>query len=376
MDFNLEKETVMLKSSAEKYLKEKCPPSVVKELIQSEDGYSEKMWKEIAELGWLGLIYPEALGGFGMKFFDLFALMEELGKTNFPSPFFTSAVVSGLVIDKAGSQAQKEQYLPSLINGEKIFTTALLDEKGRLDIYTPTLTARSADGADITVDGIRFLVPYAQVADYLLVVAQLDSTEGESPVILIIPSDTAGLEMTFIDTITEEKQYRVTFNGVNVPKENILGNIGETQSCLDEVIARATVLKCGEMLGGLDTVLKLTVEHVKTRHQFGKPLGALQAVQHHCADLATLLETTRLITSQTAYLISEGLPCEKEIAMAKAWSSDAYKKGTWIAQQLHGGVGFTEEYDLHLFYKHAKASELSFQDAFFYRSRVADQLGI
>ena len=376
MDFNLEQETTMLKSSAEKYLKEKCPPSVVKEVINSEAGYSEKMWKEIAELGWLGLTYPEALDGFGMKFFDLFALMEEMGKANFPSPFFTSAVMSGLIIEKAGSQAQQEQYLSPLISGEKIFTTALLDEKGRQDIDAPSLKATQGNNGEIMVEGTRFMVPFAKAADYLIVIAQLNSAEGEGPAILIVPSDNQGLELTPINILTDEKQYLVTFNGVKVPQENIIGDITGTKSCLDEVIGKTTVLKCGEMIGGLDTVLKLTVEHVKTRHQFGKPLGTLQAVQHHCADLATLLESSRLIARQTAYMLSEGLPCDKEIAMTKAWCSDSYKKGTWIAQQLHGGVGFTEEYDLHLFYKHAKASELSFQDAFFHRARVADQLGI
>ena len=376
MDFNLEKETTMLKSSAEKYLKEKCPPSVVKELIQSETGYSEKMWQEIAELGWLGLTYPESVDGFGMTFFDLFSLMEELGRANFPSPFFTSAIVSGFIIETAGSQAQKEQYLPPLISGEKIFTTALLDEKGRMDVEAPSLKATRADNGNLVLDGTRLMVPYVQAADYLLAIVQNDSADEAGPAIVMLPTDAEGLESTFIDTLTEEKQYRVTLTGVQVPEENIIGTVAETRSCLDEVMAKATVLKCGEMLGGLDTVLKLTIEHVKTRHQFGKPLGTLQAVQHQCADLATLLESSRLISRQTAYLISEGLPCDKEIAMAKAWCSDAYKKGTWIAQQLHGGVGFTEEYDLHLFYKHAKASELSFQDAFFHRSRVADHLGI
>ena len=130
------------------------------------------------------------------------------------------------------------------------------------------------------------------------------------------------------------------------------------------------------MLGGLERVVEMTVEYVKQRYQFDRPLGSLQVIQHYCADMATDLESARLITYQAASLLSESIPCTKEIAMAKAWCSDAYKKSTWIAHQLHGGVGFTEEYDLHLFYKHAKAAELSFEDAFFHRSRVADQLGI
>jgi len=376
MDFNLDKETEMLKSSAEKYLKEKCPPSTVKELQETESGFSTEMWKEVAELGWLGLSYPEAYGGFGMKFFDLFALIEEMGKALFPSPFFTSAVVSGSIIDTAGDQTQKDQYLRSIINGEKIFTAALCDDTGLPDYATPTISAKQNNEGDFVVEGSRFFVPYAQVADAILVAADTTATSGEGATIFMVDAGAEGLQSTPIDTITEEKLYTVQFNGVTVSKENIVGRIGEAQTCLEEVMSKAMVLKCGEMIGGLDTTLKLTVEHVKTRQQFGKPLGTLQAVQHHCADLATLLESSRLISSQAAYLISEGLPYLKEVAMAKAWCSDAYKKGTWIAHQLHGGVGFTEEYDLHLYYKHAKASELSFKDAFFHRSVVADQLGI
>ena len=130
------------------------------------------------------------------------------------------------------------------------------------------------------------------------------------------------------------------------------------------------------MLGGLERVLEMTIAYVKERHQFGRPLGSLQAVQHNLADMATYLETTRLITYQAASLLSEGIACDKEIAMAKAWSSDAYKKCTWTGHQLHGAIGFTEEHDLHLYYKHAKQSELSFGSSWFHRAKVAEEMGI
>ena len=375
MDFSLDQETAMLKSSAEKYLKEKCPPSVVKELIKSESGFSSQMWTGIAELGWLGLTYDEVYGGFGMTFFDLFALFEEIGKAQFPSPFFTSAVISGFIIDKAGDESQKEKYLPSIINGEKIFSAAYLNRSGKADYISPDIKATQNESGDFIINGTRYFVPFAQVADYLIVAAQNNASGGGST-LFIVDAGAEGIACQKMDTLTEEKLDTVVFEQVSVPGQNVIGNVGEAAPCLDEILSKAIVLKCAEMLGGLDTVLKLTVEHVKTRHQFGKPLGTLQAVQHHCADLATFLESTRLISSQAAYLISQDLPFEKEVAMAKSWCSDAYKKGTWIAHQLHGGVGFTEEYDLHLYYKHAKAAELAFEDAFYHRSKVADQLGI
>lgn len=376
MDFNLDNDTAMLQSSAAKYLKEKCPAETVKELIKSEKGYSEKMWREIAELGWLGLTYSEAYDGFEMPFFNLFVLFQELGKAQFPGPLFTSAVASGLLIDAAGDEEQKKRYLPALINGEKIFTTALLAETGRMDYAAPDLKAvRNVDGQYV-LEGSRFMVPFAQSADAILVVADVTSPTGQGPTLFVVDAKSEGISCSHLQTITEEKLDRVRFKQVAVPVENIVGKVGDAAAALEAILPRLVILKCGEMVGGLETALKMTVEHVKARVQFRKPLGTLQAVQHHCADLATLLESSRLIAGQAAYLMSEEIPCAKEVAMAKAWCSDAYKKGTWIAQQLHGGVGFTEEYDLHLYYKHAKACELLFEDPFFHRSKVADELGI
>jgi alkylation response protein AidB-like acyl-CoA dehydrogenase len=139
---------------------------------------------------------------------------------------------------------------------------------------------------------------------------------------------------------------------------------------------KATVLKCAEMLGGMERVVEMTVAHVKERHQFGRPLGALQAVHHACFEMATCLETTRLVTTQAAWLLSQGLPAAKELAMAKAWCNDAYKKCAAIGHQLHGAIGFTEEHDMHLYSQHAKASEMTFGTSWHHRSRVADELGI
>ena len=145
---------------------------------------------------------------------------------------------------------------------------------------------------------------------------------------------------------------------------------------MEKIIPKLIALKCAEMVGGLSKVVDMTVDYVKQRVQFWKPLGVLQVVQHYCADMTTFLDTARLIAYQAASLISAGLPCAKEVAMAKAWCGDAYKKSTQIAHQLHGGIGFTEEHDLHLYYKHAKVSELEFGDSWVQRQKVADAMGI
>ena len=176
--------------------------------------------------------------------------------------------------------------------------------------------------------------------------------------------------------MTGEKTFALVYNDVKAPSGSMVGSPGHGQAYLDRIWPMATVLKCGEMLGGLEKVVEMTVAYVKERNQFGRPLGSLQAVQHYCTDMATYLETTRPMAYQSASLLSEGIPCAKEIAMAKAWCSDAYKRCTRIGHQLHGAIGFTEEHDLHLYYKQAKVAELAFGNSFFHRSRVAEEMSL
>jgi alkylation response protein AidB-like acyl-CoA dehydrogenase len=179
--------------------------------------------------------------------------------------------------------------------------------------------------------------------------------------------------VTPLNTLTGEKDSAVTFADA---AGELLGTPGKGADYVEKVMPRLIALKCGEMVGGLARVVDMTVEYVKQRVQFGKPLGVLQVVHHYCADMTTLLDTARLISYQAASLAGAGLPCAKEVAMAKAWCSDSYKKVTHIAHQLHGGIGFTEEHDLHLYYKHAKASELDLGDSWVQRQKVAAEMGL
>lgn len=376
MDFSLDEETILLRNSAEQYLRDNCPTSFVKEVAKEEVGFSRTMWREMVNLGWLGLIYDERYGGVGGKFFDLFILFEEIGKVLLPSPFFCSAVLSGLIINEAGDLRQKDEYLPPIIQGEKIFTVALLDEQGRYDFDNPKLEAKKSEDGGYMIMGPRILVPYAHVADEILVVTEVKGSGARGPTIFKVNTNAGGQKIIPLDVFTGEKTFTVVYENVEVPSGNLIGAIGKGDIYLNKIFPKALILKCGEMLGGLERVVEMTVAYVKERHQFGQPLGSLQVVQHYCADMVTFLETTRLITFQAASLLSEGIPCRKEVSMAKAWCSDAYKKCTWIGHQLHGGIGFTEEHDLHLYYKHAKVSELSFEDSWFHRSKVAEVMGI
>lgn len=375
MEFSINDETKMLKDSAARFVKEKITARLIKELVKEEKGYSQSLWKEMAELGWLGLIYEEQYGGSGMSIFDICCLFEELGKSGFASPFYSSAILSGMIINEAGDADLKKAYLPALIQGKKLLTIALMDEQGRYDYSAPSLRAEK-NGNTYVLNGTRLLVPYANVTNEILVCAEVDSAKGKGPTLFKISRASAGLKIIPLDTLGWEKKFAVVIEGVKASEKDIIGSIGQGAVVLDRVIPKAIIIKCAEMVGGMNRVLDMTVEYMKQRVQFGKPLGVLQAVQHHCADMSTLTETSRLITYQAACFMREGITCNEEVAMAKAWCSDAFTKVTQVSHQLHGGIGFTEEHDLHIFHRQAKVSEYELGDSRVQRRKIADAMGI
>jgi len=376
MDFRLSEDTLLLKNSAAKFLKEKCTGSFVRELLKDETGFSRELWREMADLGWFGVIYEEAYGGSEASFLDWFVLFEEIGKVVLPSPFFCSAVLAGLIINETEDLDLKRTYLPPIIQGEKILTLALHDESGRCDFGRPGVTAEKSKESDYFLNGTTILVPYAHVADQILVLAGTKDPGAQGSTLFRVDGKSDGMKKTPLEIISGEKAFEVTMENVRVSSQNRIGEAGHGATYVEKIWPRAMILKCGEMLGGLQRTMEMTLDYVKERTQFGRPLGSFQVVQHYCVDMATYLESARLISYQAASLIGEQIPCEKEIAMAKAWCGEAYKKSTWIAHELHGGIGFTEEYDLHPYYKHAKASELMIGDSWFHRSKVADEMGI
>lgn len=373
MNFNLTEDTGMVKDNANKFLKDKCTSSAVKEMIDSEECYSKTLWKEIADLGWIGYVYDEKYGGSGGSFFDLFIIFEQIGKYLLPSPFLESGVLSGFIINEAGSDEQKDLYLPSLVMGKKILTTALLDEAGNYDFDNPALRVDKTGSGKYVMHGKRTLVPYANVADGIIVCANI---EGQGATLFIIEKPFTGIKLEQFYTLTGEKRWLVDFQKVELTEKNILGEMKKGSIYINNIIPRLVVLKCGEMLGGLERVCNMTVQYMKEREQFGAPLGRLQAVQHYCADMATYYEGAKLIAYQAASLADKGRPYIKEMHMAKAWLSDTYKKATWIAHQLHGAIGFAEEHDLHLYYKHAKVSEFEFGDSAEHRDKLASEMSL
>jgi alkylation response protein AidB-like acyl-CoA dehydrogenase len=374
MKLSLTEEQEMLKKTARDFLAEKCPKKFVKQMEESETGYSTDLWQEMAELGWMGLAFPEKYGGGDMNFLDLAVLLEEMGRACLPGPFFSTVVLGGLPILDFGSEEQKQEYLPRLIRGEKIFTLAL-NEPGyqNYDASSVMVDATTYNGNNI-IKGTKLFVPDAHIADYLLCVARTKSENGVT--IFLADAKSPKIKCTTLKTLAGDKLCEVLFNQIPVPKANILGQPGQADSAVQKIIERAAVGKCCEMVGNIQRVLEMTIDYAKERKQFDRPIGSFQVIQHYCADMATDVDGVRFSTYQAAWMLSEGLPCSKEVAIAKAWAGEASQRVLALAHQIHGAIGVTMEHDLHFYTRRAKAGEIAFGDANFYREVVAREMGL
>jgi alkylation response protein AidB-like acyl-CoA dehydrogenase len=377
MDLTLSEEQKMLKDMAHDFLTDKFPKAVVKEIEESESGYSPEVWKEMAELGWMGLVFPEEYGGAEMTFLDLAMLLEEMGAACLPGPYFSTVMLGGLPILAFGTDAQKQEYLPGIAGGEIIFTTALTEASASYNAADVEVTG-TADGDSYVINGTKLFVPDANVADYMLVVARTgDGASTEDGItVFIVEAKSPGISTTVLKTIANDKLCEVVFDQVKVSKENILGELGRGWSLVKEIVARAAVGKCCEMVGCLQQALDMTIEYAKERKQYDRPIGSFQVIQHYCADMATDVDGTRLSTYQAAWRVSEGLPCTQEVAVAKAWAGQACQRVMALAHQIHGAIGVTIDHDLQYYTRRAKAAEVTFGDAEFYREVVAQEIGL
>ena len=374
MRLTLTEEQEMLRKTARDFLVDKCSKKFVKQMEESETGYSGELWQEMAELGWLGLAFPGKYGGGDMTFLDLAVLLEEMGRACLPGPFFSTVVLAGLSILDIGSEEQKQEYLPKLIRGEKILTLALTEPGyDNYDASSVTVAATRNDGNYI-ISGTKLFVPDAHIADYLLCVAR---TKPENEIsIFLIDAKNPRIKYAVLETIAGDKLCEVVFDQTPLPKANILGGLNHGWSPVQKIIQRAAVGKCCEMVGNLQRVLEMTVDYAKERKQFDRPIGSFQVIQHYCADMATDVDSARFSTYQAAWMLSEGLPCVKEVAVAKAWIGEASQRIFALAHQIHGAIGVTIEHDLHYYTRRAKAAELAFGDADFYREAVAREMGL
>ena len=374
MDLGLTEDQEMLRSMAREFIEQETPRTFVRDMEEDDRGFTADMWQKIAQVGWLGLIVPEEHGGTGQNLGDLGILLEEVGHGVMPGPFFNTALTTVAILD-AGSDAQKAEFLPRIAAGDLIATTAILEPYSRLDANGINLEA-SASGDGYTLNGTKMFVENAHAADYLLVAARTGGSGEDGITLLLVDAQSDGVSVDKLKTIATDNQCEVTFNNVSVPGGNVLGEAGNGWSVLRLLLQKGAALRCTQMVGALQEVLDMTVEYVKNRVQFGRPIGSFQAIQHYCANMATDVDGSRFITYQAIWRLGEGLPSDLEVSSAKAWVSDSAQRVAATAHQCHGAIGFTQEHDLQLFTRRLKAWEVSFGDGDYHRERVAQAMDI
>ncbi len=377
MDLGLSEEQEMLKKSARDFLQKECPKRLVRQLDESDEGYSSELWRKMAELGWLGLVFPEACGGSGRDFLDLAILLEEMGYNIVPGPFFPTVVLGGLSILSAGSEEQKKQFLPKIASGEMILSFALTEPAATYDAASVKTKATARNG-EYVIKGTKLFVLNANVADYILCVARTRKTKNpeDGITLFLVDAKSPGLECTLLKTLARDKQCEVVFDNVTVSEENVVGKRDGGWPVVKDILQKAAVAKCAEMVGGAQAALDMAVNYAKERVQFGRPIGSFQAIQHYCANMAMDVSGSRFVTYKAAWKVSAALPAAFDAAIAKAWVSEAYGRVALSAHQIFGAIGFTMDHDIHLYYRQAKAAEIIFGGGDFHRAVVAQELGL
>ncbi len=364
MDLGLTEIQQMLKTSAQDFLSRECPLTLVREMEEDPRGFTDGLWRQMIGLGWTGVAFSEQYGGTGGNFADLGVLLEEIGRSLAPAPFFSTVVLGGMTVLDGGSDAQKEDLISRICAGTIIMTLAVPEAAAAYEPWDIQTTA-SQQGGGYEITGTKLFTPDAEAADMIIVAARTSSSQdpADGVSLFLVPSGTAGLTITPMQSVGNERVFEVSLEKVNVPADSVIGATGEAWPIIERSIQRATAAQCIQMLGGAEAVLDMTVEYAKGRTQFGRAIGSFQAVQHHCARMATDVEGSRGIAYQAVWRLSEGLTAQKEVAMAKAWIGPAYRRVCGTAHQCHGAIGFTKEHDLQLYTRRAKVHELTYGDA-------------
>jgi alkylation response protein AidB-like acyl-CoA dehydrogenase len=370
MDFAFTPEQALLQRTAREALAAIAPMTHVRAMMADARGTTDAVWRQLGALGWPGMIVAEEYGGAGLGMLELVIVLIETGRVVMPGPFL-STVVGGLALAHAGDDVQRRRWLPSIADGSRIATLALLEANPRWDLEGVTAVAQPvADGWRLA--GTKLFVPDAHVAD-VMICAVRRADDGE-PALVVVERDAARITpLASVDAT--RKIFAVDLDGVRVPPESVLA--GDVPTALAAVLDCARVALAAEMAGGAERVLEMTVEHVKVRRQFGRAIGSFQAVQHACADMMVAVECAKAATTYAAWALAEGADdAAIAAATAKATTNDAYRQVTAKAIQLHGGIGFTWEHDLHIYYKRAMSSEPTFGDSVWNRELVASRLGL
>jgi alkylation response protein AidB-like acyl-CoA dehydrogenase len=375
MDFAFNDEQELLRGQARDFLDRVSSTRQVRRLMETEDGWDAAVYSEMAELGWTAIPFAEQHGGLGLGMVDLTVVLEELGRHVTLSPFQSTVCLAGMAVLASGDPTREHELLPELADGSKRATVALLEASGRWDATGVQLRAEDVGGAYL-LSGVKLYVPDARAADWMIVAVRTDDRTQDGITLLVVDRAAPGVEVTPLGGIDPTRRlYRVGFDRVEVDASCVLGSPGNGFSVLRRGLDRSLVALSAELCGVAERAMELSVEHAKSRRQFGRPIGTYQAVSHKCADMLVQVESAKSLTYHAAWAHDAGVP-EAPLAasMAKAYASDAARNVTAMTIQVHGGIGFTWEHDAHLYFKRAKSGEVTYGDARHHRERVAQLL--
>ena len=365
MDLDFSEEQDMLREMVRGLCSTAASLESVRALEDDPTGYDPEFWAQLAALDLTGLMIPEEFGGSGMTALEGAVVYEEFGRSLAPSPHFVSAVLSAGVILRAGSDAQKQAWLPPIAKGTEIFTTAWLEPKGG---FGPrgVRTQAAADGDGFLLTGTKWHVPFGAAATKLVVLARTGPEPTDVDLFVVDPA-AEGVSLTQMFSIASDCQYQVQLDGVRVAAADRIGAAGSGWATWDAVLREGLVLLAAQAIGGAAYALEITVQYAKDREQFDKPLGAFQAISHYLADAATVVNGGRILTYEAAWSLAEGRPVEgKDVTtlgpMAKLFACQTFRNTTAMGEQVFGGVGFTLEYDIQLYFRRAKALQIAWLD--------------
>ena len=370
MDFGFSEEQELLRAEVRKLLDARSPLDHVRKVMETGPGYEPDLWRELAELGWLGLTIPEAYGGAGLGWVDLVVLLQETGRSLFPSPLISTTLAAAAILD-SGSEEQKQRWLPSLADGTRIGTLALLEAS---DVIAPTgiALAGKPDGDAFVLTGEKKFVADAGAAN-LFVVAFRTGEGAQDLALGVVDAGSAGMTATSFASIDATKRLgTLKLERARVPKSALLGEPGRAWPAIERLFDRGAIAVTAELTGAADAALALTVQYAKDRIQFGHPIGKYQGVKHPLAEMYVDLESTKSLLYYAAWALEES-PAEvpRSASLAKAYGTDAFARIGIDGVQLHGAVGYTAEYDIQLYLKRSKWARPVFGDSDFHYERVA-----
>lgn len=376
MNFGFSEDQTMIRDSARDFVANESSMARIRALRDTGDHYSEEFYKRMAENGWIGAVIPEEYGGVGLGYVDLICILEEFGAGVMPEPVVSSQILGGNTLLHAGSEEQKQEWLPKIADGRAKFTLAAYEFDGRYDLSHIAATATIHDDGYV-LNGTKDMVTDAKSADKIIVSARTsgDTIDDSGITLFLVDANAEGLTRTDIATMDVPNYASVTLKDVVVSKSDVIGDVGNALPTLVHTIDRANVALAAELSGIMQESLRRTVEYSQERVQFDRVIGSFQAVKHKAADMYVDMESARFSMYYAAMTIDNSMPeAQKAISGAKALCAENALRVTKEAIQLHGGIGYTDEHDMHFFYKRAQAAATTFGDAAYHRERYMDEL--